>query len=170
MNGSPPTIPIGLSTLFRRAGFIASAPEMCKPCFKTKKYYDTSTLRGWIMRHASGETSTDTQTNVYNICEGMSQAVEQYAETWWENVIIERMIKLRIGIFKIIAAYERDKDYDTADCLKDSVLILDFRIPENRRNDYGFVTECKNLGKITSHPIPIPSGEEDETKDEENKN
>ena len=167
---SPPTIPIGLADLFESAGFIASAEEDCKPYFKGKKHVKENSWYGWAQRKSAGEDAGTTKSKIRRICEGMSQAYDQYKESQWSEIILNKMIKLRFGIMKIQGAYAI-KDQNTVDHLDDSIVILDFKIPEHIKLKYGF----RDVGKssLLEHELPMaeiiaaPNQDTEDEKEEE---
>lgn len=142
---NPPVIPVALQRIFEDAGFIGAAQDGYKPNIRAKYYTQADSWVGWALRHFHGENADKTKLFVRNTCEAMSQALEQYKSTKFRAIILEKMIRLRIGVSKIVETYK--SDINAKAHLEDSILILDMCIPEEIKIKYGFVV---------GRELPIP--------------
>lgn len=132
---SAPGIPIGLSNLFEDADFIASAPEGTKPCFNSQSHVNDKTLLGWAFRRAAREKRTGTMQHIRRICDAMAEALNRYQRTMYHDVIVIKMIELRMGILRIHRAYA--DDCVVQGHLKTSIIVLDLHIPKSAKEQYG---------------------------------
>ena len=74
------------------------------------------------------------------------------------------MLKLRKGLLEIKQTYERNNEIDTVSHISDSIMILDFRLPQEVKNQTGLYApersdddeeEEKELSRTA--PLPVPT-------------
>jgi hypothetical protein len=165
-----PTIPLHLQSLFESMNFLASAVKDGKPCFKTRTYVDRSSYWGAFVRWSAGEKQSAYGNDKIRLCcESACQAYEVYKTTNYEPILIEKMFKLRKGLCEIRDTYERENEIDTVNHINDSIMILDFKLPQEFKLQTGItIGTSPNLGPISisseekveesSAPIAIPPG------------
>lgn len=151
-----PTIPVHLEALFEMMDFIASAKKGSKPCFNGLYYVDATSWTGAFYRLLKGEKQSGRgNMEIRKCCEEAAQAYEQYKNTPFKKVILEKMVKLRNGIISIRGTYENDdSETATVNHLTNSILVLDMRIPQHILLEQGIIPR-----QIT-HQIPIPQKKE----------
>ena len=151
-----PTIPIGLTTLFEDAGFLAAAKDKHKPCIKSKYYVDDHTIVGYITRRWNRDNPDQVKEYIRRVCEQMSQAIVQYNDTHFYEIILNKMVQLRNGIERIKATYDADADKcQIVGHIGDSILILDLRIPEHIKQLHGFSVMSKPIVSPPSQGVVI---------------
>lgn len=133
---SAPTIPVGLQRLFEDAGFIAAAQDNQKPAIHSKTFTAADSTWDWLWRRWKRENQDGVKIYVRRVCEEMAQALVQYEDSAFYEVILAKMIALRTGVFRIAESYRAD--VSTKSHMDDSILILDFKIPENIKIKHGF--------------------------------
>src|SRR5579872_3677860 len=143
-----PTIPISLSNLLERASFIASAEDSCKPCFSGEFYVEPESYVNYAWRKfVRGETALTTRNHIQSVCEELSQALVHYQGTVFHSIIIDHMVKVRLGITRIREAYKKPKkDYKTISSLNTSILTLDLNLPNDVKMAYGIIPAVLSEG------------------------
>jgi hypothetical protein len=134
-------IPIHLQKLFDQMEFIAAAKKNSKPCFGGGYYVDKDSWVGSFWRTFSGEKqNTRGNTIVRECCNQAVQCHTTHTGTETGNLILDKMIYLRVGIMSLIDTYsKKDADISTVSSLKNSIIILDTRIPRNILIERGIV-------------------------------
>lgn len=163
---SAPTIPIGLQQLFEDAGFLAAAEDDQKPCIKGKYYVQSDSWLGYLQRRWDREGPDKTKVYVRRVCEQLSQSLNMYVDTNFYDIILIKMVKVRIGVERIANTY-RHVDITVHGHLLDSILILDMKIPESVKQEQGFGTMKKQ--KKPTLPLPAEDGSSKPSKKRETK-
>lgn len=146
---NPPTIPVALQRLFADAGFLSCAQDNQKPCIGNRYYVGNSAL-GFLLRRWERENVDRTKTFIRSTCEEILQNLIQYKSTDFYDIILTKMLKLRVGLTKISHSYRAD--VTAQDHINDSIMILDMKIPEHIKIIYGISTVTRPIATL---PIPI---------------
>lgn len=147
MMKNSPTIPVHLLNLFETMDFLSSAKKNGKPCFNTRRYIDRDSYFGALFRWISGEKQSTHGNNIIrSCCEMASQALTSYYQTDYETILLDKIMGLRRGLLEICDTYSKDDtDIDTVNHIKNSVMILDLKIPYSVKVTHGLLAPTPKL-------------------------
>lgn len=135
-------VPVHLQTLFDTMDFIGHAKVGFKPCFNGMYYVNSNSWLGSLYRFKNGESQSSKGNDIIRkCCQESVQAYNQYEDTDFSEIILNKMLSLREGILAIRETYLNDEnEVKTCSHLMNSVLELDRKIPKDILNTISIIS------------------------------
>jgi hypothetical protein len=101
-------MPVALRDLLSKLEFLSMIKQNLKPCLGDMTFVEANTLYGAIKRAFKGEGSNGMLLYVNQTIEQTVEFIEDYKDTEFFSIIIEKLANARIGIANLAITYTKE--------------------------------------------------------------